>query len=249
MTSVDWLIRPIAHRGLHDAEAGVVENSASAFQAALDAGYAIECDVRICAGGEAAVFHDATLERLTTSKGAIAARTAKQLGKVSFRDSGDRIQTLPELLEQVGGRAPLAIEIKTAWTGHGPLERRVADHLRGYGGKAAVMSFDPRSMAAFAEYAPEIPRGLVACAFGDGKEWDHLSYWQRLRMRHLCGAAIAKPDFIAYDIKALPALAPVIGRFLPGWPLLTWTVRTRAERRRARRWADAMIFEGFRPRA
>jgi glycerophosphoryl diester phosphodiesterase len=32
-----------------------------------------------------------------------------------------------------------------------------------------------------------------------------------------------------------------------GLPLLTWTVRTADDRRRAQRMADQMIFEGFRP--
>lgn len=248
MTRVDWLIRPIAHRGLHDAGAGVVENTRTAFALAIEAGYAIECDVQASADGEPVVFHDATLERLTRSGGPVASRTARQLARVSFRDCADRIQTLPALLEQVGGRVPLVIEIKTAWKDHGPLERRVAKHLRTYDGMAAVMSFDPHSMAAIAACAPDIPRGLVACRFERDSEWDELSYWQRLRMRHLWSATIARPDFIAYDIDALPAFAPVAGRIWPGWPLLTWTVRTTAERRRARRWADAMIFEGFRPR-
>lgn len=247
MTRVDWLIRPVAHRGLHNANEGIIENTATAFQAAIDAGYAIECDIQASADGEAVVFHDDALERLTTSRGPVAERTAAALGKAAFRNSRDSIQTLPELLEQVGGRVPLVIEIKTAWRGHGPLEERVASHLRGYDGKAAVMSFDPYSMGAFAEIAPGIPRGLVSCRFDDAGEWDELSRVQRFRMRHLLSATIARPDFIAYDIKALPALAPVLGRNLAGWPLLTWTVRTRADRERAKRWTDAMIFEGFRP--
>ena len=60
-------------------------------------------------------------------------------------------------------------------------------------------------------------------------------------------SAIARPNFIAYDIEALPALAPLIARFLFGLPLLTWTVRTNEQRERALRYADAMIFEGIMP--
>src|SRR5690606_28007460 len=136
-----------------------------AFQQALDAGYAIECDVQASGDGEAVVFHDAALDRLTRAKGPVATRTAKQLARVSFRNTDDRIQTLPRLLEQIGGRVPLAIEVKTDWKTHGALERKIADHLRAYDGKAAVMSFDPYSMAAFRDLAPEIPRGLIACRF------------------------------------------------------------------------------------
>ncbi|MGC1863882.1 MAG: glycerophosphodiester phosphodiesterase family protein, partial [Methylocystis sp.] len=54
-----WLIeRPIAHRGLHDAANGIVENSLAAARAAVAGNYAIECDVQLSADGEAVVFHD-----------------------------------------------------------------------------------------------------------------------------------------------------------------------------------------------
>ena len=36
MRSLEWLTaRPIAHRGLHDAAKGIIENTASAFSAAI----------------------------------------------------------------------------------------------------------------------------------------------------------------------------------------------------------------------
>src|SRR4051794_2404055 len=63
--ALDWLTaRPIAHRGLHDKAKGVIENTVSAALAAVDAGYAIECDVQLTGDGEAVVFHDFTLDRL-----------------------------------------------------------------------------------------------------------------------------------------------------------------------------------------
>jgi glycerophosphoryl diester phosphodiesterase len=50
MGSVDWLTaQPVAHRGLHDASAGVIENTAAAFSAAMAAGYSIETDLQISA--------------------------------------------------------------------------------------------------------------------------------------------------------------------------------------------------------
>ena len=57
----------------------------------------------------------------------------------------------------------------------------------------------------------------------------------------------ARPQFLAYSVKDLPAALPLAARHLCGMPLLTWTVRSDADRRRAARWADQMIFEGFRP--
>ncbi len=62
---LDWLKRPIAHRGLHDETKGIVENSASAVEAAITKGYAIEVDTQCSAHGIPIMFHDRTLDRLT----------------------------------------------------------------------------------------------------------------------------------------------------------------------------------------
>ena len=65
MTAPAWLTaRPIAHRGLHDRDGGIIENTLSAAEAAITHGFAIECDVQDTADGEALVFHDKTLDRL-----------------------------------------------------------------------------------------------------------------------------------------------------------------------------------------
>ncbi|MGE5389162.1 MAG: glycerophosphodiester phosphodiesterase family protein, partial [Hyphomicrobiales bacterium] len=68
----DWLTaRPIAHRGLHDALNGVVENSIAAARAAIAASYGVECDVQRTKDGDLVVFHDDTLERLTSRDGRV----------------------------------------------------------------------------------------------------------------------------------------------------------------------------------
>jgi glycerophosphoryl diester phosphodiesterase len=109
------------------------------------------------------------------------------------------------------------------------------------------MSFDPECVAAFRRVAPSLPRGLVAERFEDKRYWPDLSAWQRFAMRHLLTAAMARPHFIAYDIKALPALAPGIARDIFRLPLLTWTVRGEADKKNAELFADGMIFEGITP--
>jgi hypothetical protein len=63
----------------------------------------------------------------------------------------------------------------------------------------------------------------------------------------LLAASYVLPHFVAYDVAALPASAPLMIRHAVGLPLLAWTVRTETERAAARRWADQMIFEGFDP--
>jgi glycerophosphoryl diester phosphodiesterase len=247
MAELYWLQRPIAHRGLHDQAKGIVENSASAVRAAMGKGLAIEVDLQCAAGDLPIVFHDDTLDRLTLESGPVAARTAEALAEIELRDGADRILSLPALLALVNGFVPLVLEVKSTWRRDGKFEANIARMLASYKGPVAVMSFDPHCLAAFRELAPDLPRGLIADRFDDQDYWSQLTLWQRLAMRNLLTAAIARPNFIAYDIAALPALAPLVARFLFGLPLLTWTVRTNEQRERALRYADAMIFEGITP--
>lgn len=247
MAELYWLKRPIAHRGLHDKNKGIVENSASAVRAAMGAGLAVEVDLQCAANHVPIVIHDATLDGLTAETGPVAARDAEMLAKMRLRDSEDCILSLPALLTLVNGHVPLILEVKSTWTRDGKFEANIAKMLEHYPGPVAVMSFDPHCVAAFREAAPSLPRGLVAERFDDPDHWPQLSVWQRLAMRNLLSSAIARPHFIAYDIGALPAVAPLVARFVFGLPLLTWTVRSPEQRERALRYADAMIFEGIVP--
>jgi glycerophosphoryl diester phosphodiesterase len=243
--ALDWLKRPIAHRGLD--EKGGVENSATAVKMAIAADYAIEVDLRCSRDGLPVVFHDRTLERLTAETGPLASRDAAELCTIRLRNSTDRVLSLDGLLTLVNGRVPLVIEVKSTWGEDPRYEANIAARLKSYPGHVAVMSFDPHCVASFRRLSPSLPRGLISERFEDQHHWSELSAGQRFAMRHLLTAAIARPHFIAYDIKALPAVAPSIARNLFGLPLLTWTVRTEAEKARALRYADAMIFEGVEP--
>jgi glycerophosphoryl diester phosphodiesterase len=244
--SLDWLTaRPLAHRGLHDASAGVIENTASAFAAAIAGGYGIECDLQISADGEAMVHHDDALGRLTEGSGRLAEMSAAAIGKVRFKASADHILTLGELCDLVGGRAALALELKSRFDGDRRLAQRAAEVLTTYRGPAAAMSFDPAMIEAVRAIAPRLPRGIVAQRHYD--DWPGLPPALRRRMTYLLHLPRTRPHFIAYAIKDLPALAPLIARIVFRLPLLTWTVRSEHERAQAARWADQMIFEGWRP--
>lgn len=248
MPGLDWLTaRPVAHRGLHNAAAGVIENTASAFQAAIDGGFSIETDLQISADGEAMVHHDFALGRLTLGSRQLAAMTAAGLKEVPFKQTGDRIMTLGELCDFVGGRVPLVIELKSRFDGERQLVTRAADVLKNYAGPAVLMSFDPGPIEALREIAPGLPRGIVAERHYEHPEWHGLSASQKRSLAFLLHAPRSRPHFVAYHVKDLPSPVPLIARHVFGLPLLTWTVRTEEDRATAKRWADQMIFEGFRP--
>jgi glycerophosphoryl diester phosphodiesterase len=243
-----WLTaRPIAHRGYHDRSAGRIENTLSAARAAVARGFAVECDVWASADGEAVVFHDETLDRMTNRSGAVYANSLAELKAAELLDTDERIPALGELVATISGAVPLVIELKSEGNQAIRLARRVAELLADYAGQVAVMSFDPGTVGAMRSISPTLPRGMLADRF-DGEESRSLSWSRRFTLRHLLDAPIVRPDFIAYGVAALPADAPLLLRHL-GLPLLTWTVRTPADREVARRYADQIIFEGFDPDA
>ena len=163
MARLDWLIaRPVAHRGLHDAQKGVIENTPSAFAAAIAGGYGIECDLQISADGDAMVHHDEVLGRLTDGNGRLDALTAAELKRVPFKATADRMITLAELCDLVDGRAPLLIELKSRFAGDRRLVGRAAEGARGLwrtGGADVVRSRADRGLA---RDRAALPRGLVA---------------------------------------------------------------------------------------
>jgi len=248
MSGLDWLIaRPVAHRGLHDATAGIIENTPSAFAAAIAANYAIECDLQLSADGEAMVYHDDTLGRLTEGSGRIDAMTAVELKRMAVRGTVDRMMTVGELCNLVAGRVTLVIELKSRFDGDHRLVARAADVLARYAGPAALMSFDLAQIAALQAIAPALPRGMVAERRYGHPAWHELSAASKRAMTYFGHALRTRPQFVAYSVKDLPAALPYAAREIFGLPLLTWTVRTEVDRRQAARWADQMIFEGFRP--
>jgi glycerophosphoryl diester phosphodiesterase len=247
MAKLDWLKRPIAHRGLHDARKGVNENSASAVKSAIAKGLAIEVDLQCAKDDQPVVFHDTTLDRLTEQTGPVISHSASELTSIHLRGTKDRILSLRDLLALIDGRVPLLIEIKSKWNDDNRYEANIAKELASYRRPVAVMSFDPNCVARFRTLLPSLPRGLISEAFEDEHHWSRLTFRQRFIMRHLLTSAIARPNFIAYDIRALPALAPSLARVLFHLPLLTWTVRSEADKARAANYADAMIFEGIVP--
>lgn len=244
--ALPWPLGPVAHRGLHDAKAGRIENTASAFAAAIAKGYAIECDLQATLGDVPVVFHDETLDRLMDAKGLVRDRTPTELGKLAFHGTSDRMQTLDELLAQVAGRVPLVIEIKTMFTPPGRYEEQIAAALKTYAGPVAVMSFDHKCVAAMRLLAPQLPRGMISYRWDD--DWmPQIGSDERRKLASLIYARDVGPSFFAYDIDDLPEPAPFVARTQWGVPLLTWTVRTPEQQAKAAKYADAIIFEGFEP--
>lgn len=241
------LTKPITHRGLHDVTDGRPENSVEAIDAAIAAGYGIEIDLQLSKDGVAMVFHDYHLGRLTAENGAVAQRTAAELGRIPLTGGQAGIPTFAEVLKRVNGAVPLLIEIKdqdgAMGENVGPLERAAAADLEGYKGDIAVMSFNPNAVIAFGEAAPHVPRGLVTSAF-DPTDWAPLPARICDHLRDIPDYDRTGASFISHEGPDLDRLR-VADLKADGAHILCWTIKSAAQEAEARKVADNVTFEGY----
>ncbi|HEY2660758.1 MAG TPA: glycerophosphodiester phosphodiesterase [Caulobacteraceae bacterium] len=236
------LAPPVAHRGLWATD-GAPENSLAAFQAACAHGYGIELDVQLSADGEAMVFHDGKLERMTGADGRIGDHTATDLAGLRLNGSDEGIPTLTEALAVVGHRAMVQIELKTSAGEVGPLEKRVHEVLIDHNGPIAVIGFNPYSHGWFAQHHPKVLRGLNSYGYAD-EGARKLAAEQRQAYARLEHVGIARPHFLALGLDMLPSpRATELRR--QGMPVVAWTVRSAEEWDTHKAHCDNLIFEGF----
>ena len=250
---LSWLTaRPIAHRGLHGASKGVIENSISAARAAIAAGFGVECDVQLTADADLVVFHDDTLERLTDGADAVVKHTANELRRLTLRGASDAIPSFSEFLAAIGGRTPIVVEIKSAFNGDTMVAQRAAEALAHYDGPVAVESFDPDQIAFLRARAAALgiahrPLGIVGEAHYSEEDWPQLSAAQRAELTHFLHYKRTLPDFLSWRVRDLPHAIPLLLRDALRIPVTAWTVRSPEMAARAREWADQIVFEGFAP--
>lgn len=230
------LDRPIAHRGLHDGNRSVPENSSLAAECAIEAGYGIECDIRLSRDGKPHVFHDHDLARLCGVPGRVRDCTSRDLAELRLVETGESIPTLASFLVMVAGRVPLLIEMKEEVG----IDRRhyvdaVLADLERYDGPAALMSFDRALVAALLDAGPAWPVGITTSGSGA----HDLQGLQELFDRGC--------SFVSHDSKDLPNEFCTAMRTRGRVALLCWTVRGKDDQERLRRHVDQITFEGFRP--
>jgi glycerophosphoryl diester phosphodiesterase len=214
-----------AHRGLHSGST-VPENTLAAFEAAVELGAGIECDLRLTADDRIIVFHDADARRLCASPLRIGKSKWKEL--VGLRIGSHPIPSLENLLGEVAGRVPLLLEVKTEgdlprW---GPALKR---ELAGYLGPFGLLSFDARLLRRLRSELPGIRRGLNVS--------DSLP-----SLRRKLAIRIADPDFLGVELSAIGESC--VARARSSMPVYCWTIRTPEERAQAEVQADALIWEG-----
>lgn len=244
--------RPIAHRGLHDRARGVIENSRSAFAAAMARGFGIECDLQLTADGEAIVFHDTDLERLLGQPGLVRSWSSDALVVTPLTGSAtkDCPQTFSELLAQVAGRAPLVVEVKHQANAADTeaLGRRVVECVEAYEGPLVIKSFDPHMLVTLRRAGYAGPLGIITYGYDKPEWYGDMPARTRFVLRHLLHYPWSRFTFISCGRDALRLPAVRMFRML-GFLVMSWTVRSPDEARQALRDADQIVFEGFDPDA
>lgn len=239
---MDWLTAvPYTHRGLHDLSRGVPENSLPAFAASVAAGFGIELDVQLTSDGHVVVVHDLDLRRVAGTPDLISQTAWSRLRALRLEGTPERLPLLGEVLEVVGGRVPLMVELKNVTRTYGPLESSVVRLLEGYDGPVSVASFNPGTIRWFGDQHPAIVRGQTAGPLHEVP----MPRLVRAAMRSMVGNARSRPHYLSYDLAGLPNRAVDFWR-RGGRPLITWTVASREDLAKAREVADQFIFEHIR---
>ena len=168
----------VAHRGVPDT---YPENTIPAFERAIELGAdTIELDVRLTSDNVPVVFHYFYLNEITPITGAIFNYTLEQLRDIEVinlhRSEKSKISTLAEVLDAVGGKIGLEIEIK----GPEPESAKViADVLSDYKSiwnNIEVTSYEPLLLREFQKECPKIPTDLLFPRSEDWMKLDVVTY-------------------------------------------------------------------------
>ena len=248
----DTVKRDYAHRGLHTCagqkelppvdhtDGYPPENSLSAFARAADAGYGIELDVQLSSDGEVFVFHDYSLLRMTGRDAKLSELTASELDSLRLAGTDEKIPRLTEVLQVVGGRVPLLVELKGESTDTSVCPKTDAI-LSQYRGDYIVESFNPLLLYWYRKNRPEVLRGQLYTNVVKSNGFSVLN----LLLTGMLFNFLVTPDFIAYDEKRPGAIPVRLACGLCGCARFTWTVRSREDY--GKKGGAFAIFEGFFP--
>lgn len=226
----------IAHRGLHNIENGVIENSIEAFRYAIDKKYIIELDVHILKDDEIIVFHDDNLQRLTGVNKKVLDVSYDEIKELKLKNTNSYIPKLEEVLKLINGKVPILIEIKN-FENVGKLEKKLLEILKAYKGMYAVQSFNPFCIYWFKKNAPNVLRGQLSSSMKNEK------FLKKLVLKNMFFNFLTKPDFISYSVSDLNLNK--IKKIRKKYILLGWTVRNKSDYEKLKKEYDNLICENF----
>lgn len=236
----------IAHRGLHDNASDAPENTLPAFRKAVDAGYGIELDVRLTRDGIPVVFHDEDLKRAVGAEEKVEDLTYDELKKFRLFSSEETIPRFEDVLNLIGGKVPLIVEIKAEYDVF-EICNKVMRKLYCYPGIYCIESFSPFVLKWFKDHEPNVLRGQLSLDFFDPQLEKKKPWFVKFTAKNLMGNVFSRPDFISYDFHCARNLPLTLSRKLFEAKTAAWTVRSEEDLAFADQFFDIIIFEGFKP--
>jgi len=228
-----------AHRGLHDGNHEVNENSMRAFALAAEKGYGMEMDLQSTRDGQVVVFHDANTLRVC---GADAEIGQTDYANLPHLPDGTPIPLFADFLKLVNGRVPVIIEFK-----HQKQYVQTACAalalLKEYSGEYYLESFHPCIVRYLRMHAPGALRGQLS----SGQFGKSTNAFTAFILKHLLINVLSRPHFIAYDFSSDHSLSLKLNRKLFRPVFAAWTIRSQADLDAARSRYDMIMFEGFIP--
>jgi len=227
----------ITHRGMHDIKKAIPENSIKAFEKSIENNYIIELDLHILKDNSVVVFHDDNLKRMTGVDKKLAKTTYEEIKDLKLQGTENHIPLFKDVLKVVAGKVPIIIELKYD-TKVGLLEKEIMNILRNYKGKYVIKSFNPLTIYWFRKNYPEIIRGQLSAGFNNEK-----NIIKKYILKNMIFNFISKPDFISYDINALPS--KLVEKYRKKKIVLGWTIKNKEELNKAKKYCDNYICENF----
>lgn len=231
-----------AHRGLHNREKGVPENSLMAFELAARGGFGMELDVQLTQDGQVVVHHDRSLGRTCGVERNIDEMTCQELSGCRLFGTQEKVPLFSQVLELVDGRTPLIVEIKS-YARQEELCQKTMALLEGYPGLYCVESFDPRVVRWFKRHHPGIIRGQLMCY----KPQEDMPGWMAFIGRNLLTNFLTRPHFEAYDFTTRHNASLRAARRVYGMQEVSWTLRSYEDYKAAKEDGCLCIFENFLP--
>jgi len=246
MITNGWLMeKPIAHRGLHSINDGIIENSISAAKSAIEKGYSIECDVRITSDNDLIVFHDNNISRLTGVDGVVSEMKSDQLRKINLIGSIETIPNFSQFLDCIHGQVPLICELKSDFNSNNRVAQIALDIAENYAGPIAFKSFDPFLIEFMRTFNPKFPLGIVGESHFKSNYWDNISSEYKFNMINLNHYDNTRPDFISWKYTDLMHSTPFLWKKLSNLPLLSWTIDSIVNFKFSQNHSHQVVFENL----
>lgn len=226
-----------SHRGFHNKERMLSENTLESFQESIDKNLGIELDVQLSKDGVVYVYHDKNLQRLIGRDVDFIDLTSDELDKINLH--GSKIPRFEDVLQQINGQVEILVELKNSRR-YRELCKKVSSYLDEYKGYFVVQSFDPRIILWFRRYRKDYTRGQLITI---KRNYNNFLYANLMHSMVL--NLITRPDFIALNKNSLPLNFAMKTYQVLGGSIAVWTVQ---EKDILKGDVDAIIFEGSIPK-